>query len=95
MADSAAPAIGWNGVTSHSEPGYWVLDFFWSTTSVSGRRDEVSIGTEGDRVFFILPQGSGRARLYLMYARTTGDAMPGPGSAPAFLRQLRSRLRPR
>src|SRR5439155_24045139 len=29
---------------------------------------QVTIGTEGDRVFFVLPQAGGRARPYLMYA---------------------------
>ncbi|MCA1644702.1 MAG: FAD-dependent monooxygenase [Chloroflexi bacterium] len=47
--------------------------------------DEVSIGTEGDRVFFILPQGSGRARLYLMYAPDQRRRYAGSASARAFL----------
>ena len=28
---------------------------------------DIAIGTEGDLVFFVLPQGAGRARLYLLY----------------------------
>ena len=29
---------------------------------------QMTIGTEGDVVFFVLPQSAGRARLYLMYS---------------------------
>jgi hypothetical protein len=46
---------------------------------------ELTIGTEGDVVFFVLPQGAGRARLYLMYSVDQGRRFTGPTAARAFL----------
>jgi 2-polyprenyl-6-methoxyphenol hydroxylase-like FAD-dependent oxidoreductase len=46
---------------------------------------QISIGTEGDRVFFILPQGSERARLYLMYSGEQRGRFAGSGGSRAFL----------
>jgi 2-polyprenyl-6-methoxyphenol hydroxylase-like FAD-dependent oxidoreductase len=46
---------------------------------------QITIGTEGDRVFFVLPQGAGRARFYLMYPVDQRRRFAGPTSAKTFL----------
>jgi 2-polyprenyl-6-methoxyphenol hydroxylase-like FAD-dependent oxidoreductase len=46
---------------------------------------QLSIGTEGDRVFFIQPQTSGRGRLYLMYAADQRRRFTGATAAHDFL----------
>jgi 2-polyprenyl-6-methoxyphenol hydroxylase-like FAD-dependent oxidoreductase len=46
---------------------------------------QMTIGTEGDLVFFVLPQGAGRARLYLMYSATQRRRFAGPTAPRAFL----------
>lgn len=45
----------------------------------------MTIGTEGDLVFFVLPQGAGRVRLYLMYSANQRRRFAGPAAARAFL----------
>jgi 2-polyprenyl-6-methoxyphenol hydroxylase-like FAD-dependent oxidoreductase len=50
---------------------------------------QASIGAEGDRTFFVLPQGGGRARLYLMYAADQRRRFAGPDAARAFLQDFR------
>jgi 2-polyprenyl-6-methoxyphenol hydroxylase-like FAD-dependent oxidoreductase len=45
----------------------------------------VTIGTEGDRVFFIVPQGGGRARLYLLWSCDQPRRFAGPAGPRAFL----------
>ena len=50
---------------------------------------QVAIGTEDDRVFFVLPQSDGRARLYLMYAVTQRQRYSGPNAARAFIGDYR------
>jgi 2-polyprenyl-6-methoxyphenol hydroxylase-like FAD-dependent oxidoreductase len=56
---------------------------------VDGIRDwaaqQLSIGTEGDRVFFIQPQTGGRGRLYLMYAADQRQRFTGASAARDFL----------
>jgi 2-polyprenyl-6-methoxyphenol hydroxylase-like FAD-dependent oxidoreductase len=56
---------------------------------VDGIRDwpaqQLSIGTEGDRVFFIQPQTGGRGRLYLMYAADQRQRFTGATAARDFL----------
>jgi 2-polyprenyl-6-methoxyphenol hydroxylase-like FAD-dependent oxidoreductase len=47
--------------------------------------DRAAIGTEGDRVFFVLPQGGGRARLYLMYSPLQRRRFVGHDAARTFL----------
>jgi 2-polyprenyl-6-methoxyphenol hydroxylase-like FAD-dependent oxidoreductase len=45
----------------------------------------VTIGTEGDLVFFIVPQGAGRVRLYLLWSYAQPRRFAGPAGARAFL----------
>ena len=44
----------------------------------------VTIGTEGDLVFFIVPQGAGRARLYLLWSCGDRRRFAGPGGREPF-----------
>jgi 2-polyprenyl-6-methoxyphenol hydroxylase-like FAD-dependent oxidoreductase len=49
---------------------------------------QVTIGTEGDLVFFVIPQGDGRARLYLMYPAEQRQRFAGTGGPQAFVDSL-------
>jgi 2-polyprenyl-6-methoxyphenol hydroxylase-like FAD-dependent oxidoreductase len=49
---------------------------------------QLTIGTEGDLVFFVIPQGAGRARLYLMYPADQRQRFAGPGGPRAFVDSL-------
>jgi 2-polyprenyl-6-methoxyphenol hydroxylase-like FAD-dependent oxidoreductase len=51
--------------------------------------DQISIGTEGDRTFFIQPQRGGRGRLYLMYAAHQRHRFTGTLAARDFLAGFR------
>lgn len=46
---------------------------------------KVTIGTEGDVVFFVVPQGTGRARLYLLWSCDHRQRFAGPRGPRAFL----------
>ena len=51
--------------------------------------EEFSIGTEGDVMFFVFPQGNGRARLYLGYGLNfNADAFPVPAANSVFSRRV-------
>jgi 2-polyprenyl-6-methoxyphenol hydroxylase-like FAD-dependent oxidoreductase len=52
-------------------------------------KEHISIGTEGDRVFFIVPQAAGRARLYLLWSCDQPRRFAGPAGARAFLDSFR------
>jgi 2-polyprenyl-6-methoxyphenol hydroxylase-like FAD-dependent oxidoreductase len=43
------------------------------------------MGTEGDRMFFVFPQGAGRARLYLNYGQDSAARFAGPRKVENFL----------
>jgi 2-polyprenyl-6-methoxyphenol hydroxylase-like FAD-dependent oxidoreductase len=45
-----------------------------------------AVGTEGPVMFFVFPQGGGRARLYLSYATADRQRFAGPGGLREFLR---------
>lgn len=45
----------------------------------------ITIGTEGDLVFFIVPQGGGRVRLYLLWSHDQRARFAGPSGPRAFL----------
>jgi 2-polyprenyl-6-methoxyphenol hydroxylase-like FAD-dependent oxidoreductase len=49
---------------------------------------QVTIGTEDDRVFFILPQGGTRARIYLMWSSNQMQRFAGKNAARSFLDNL-------
>jgi 2-polyprenyl-6-methoxyphenol hydroxylase-like FAD-dependent oxidoreductase len=48
--------------------------------------DRQCVGVEGDKTFFIFPQGNGRIRLYLCYARSRRGRFAGPKATSNFLR---------
>jgi 2-polyprenyl-6-methoxyphenol hydroxylase-like FAD-dependent oxidoreductase len=45
----------------------------------------MTIGTEGDVVFFVVPQGTGRVRLYLLWSCDRRQRFAGPHGPRAFL----------
>ena len=47
--------------------------------------DTQAMGTEGDVMFLVFPQGSGRCRLYLAHSTDDRHRFSGPGAAAAFL----------
>ena len=51
--------------------------------------EHITIGTEGDRVFFIVPQSGGRARLYLLWSCDQPRRFAGPAGPRAFLESFR------
>ena len=51
--------------------------------------EHITIGTEGDLVFFIVPQGSGRARLYLLWSCDEPRRFAGPAGPRTFLDSFR------
>src|SRR5262249_36995618 len=51
--------------------------------------NEFSIGTEGDVMFFVFPQGNGRVRLYLGYGLDQRGRFSGTDSARRFLDAFR------
>src|SRR5262245_22517253 len=48
-------------------------------------KDQVAIGTERDLVFFVLPQGANRIRLYLLYSIDQRRRFAGPAAPADFL----------
>ena len=51
--------------------------------------EQISIGTEGDLVFFIVPQAAGRARLYLLWSCDQPRRFAGPTGPRTFLDSFR------
>jgi 2-polyprenyl-6-methoxyphenol hydroxylase-like FAD-dependent oxidoreductase len=51
--------------------------------------EEQTIGIEGDVLYYVFPQGHGRARLYLGYARTQATRFAGEDPAARFLAAFR------
>lgn len=49
----------------------------------------MSIGTEGDLVFYVFPQGGGRIRLYACYGTPQRSRFSGPGNAQRLLDAFR------
>ena len=52
-------------------------------------QDEFSIGTDGDVMFFVFPQGGGRLRLYLGYGLDQSRRFSGAGNVQRFLDAFR------
>lgn len=55
---------------------------------------EQAIGVEGDVGYYVFPQGAGRLRLYLCFARSQPHRLAGPDRARAFLSAFRLRHLP-
>jgi 2-polyprenyl-6-methoxyphenol hydroxylase-like FAD-dependent oxidoreductase len=49
------------------------------------REQDITIGTEGDLVFFVLPQPAGRVRLYLLWSHDQPRRFAGPAGPRSFL----------
>ncbi len=62
--------------------GLLVEDLDWPAT-------DATIGTEGDRIFFIFPQLEGRARLYLSVPVELRERLSGENKMAAFLASFR------
>ncbi len=52
-------------------------------------QEEFTIGTEGDVMFYVFPQGGGRVRLYLGYALDQPRRFSGPDNVEKFLAAFR------
>ena len=56
---------------------------------------DITIGTEGDVVFFVLPQRAGRVRLYLLWSHDQPRRFAGPAGPRSFLDSYRFACIPR
>ena len=56
---------------------------------------DITIGTEGDLVFFVLPQRAGRVRLYLLWSHDQPRRFAGPAGPRSFLDSYRFACIPR
>jgi menaquinone-9 beta-reductase len=56
--------------------------------------DTQALGTEGQFMFYVIPQGGGRARLYLNYDEQTARRFSGPDKVARFLRAFDLRCVP-
>ena len=73
------------GITLHKDPPHHLMSGLLVEGVEEWPEDTQAIGVEGDVVFYIFPQGGGRARLYLAYSREQSARFSGPDSAPRFL----------
>ncbi len=57
-------------------------------------QDSFALGTEGDRMYLVFPQGGDRLRLYICIAPGERDRFAGPGGSQRFLDSFRLRCVP-
>jgi len=78
------------GITMHTDFHHAAAPHWGGGLAVEGLRDwpddTQALGTEGEVMFIVIPQGGGRARLYLNYSAQTARRFSGPGKVTAFLR---------
>jgi 2-polyprenyl-6-methoxyphenol hydroxylase-like FAD-dependent oxidoreductase len=74
------------GITLHKDPPHHLMSGLLVEGVEEWPEDTQAIGVEGDVVFYVFPQGGGRARLYLAYSREQSARFSGPDSAPRFLK---------
>jgi 2-polyprenyl-6-methoxyphenol hydroxylase-like FAD-dependent oxidoreductase len=57
-------------------------------------QDSYALGTEGDRMYLVFPQGGDRLRLYVSLSPNEGDRFAGPGGTERFLDSFRLQCLP-
>lgn len=82
------------GIALHRDPTHHLFGGMLVEGAAGWPDDLQAIGTEGDVHFLVFPQGRGRARLYLGYARAQARRFAGAGAAQAFLDAFRLRALP-
>jgi 2-polyprenyl-6-methoxyphenol hydroxylase-like FAD-dependent oxidoreductase len=76
------------GLTMRSDVHHWGAGL--AVTGLDGWAPDVqAMGTAGDVMFMVFPQGYGRARLYLNFATGQQSRYRGPGGVEAFLDAFR------
>jgi 2-polyprenyl-6-methoxyphenol hydroxylase-like FAD-dependent oxidoreductase len=83
---SVARQIGLRAVTN---PDHHLLAGLLVEGVEAWPQDEFSIGTDGDVMFFVFPQGGGRLRLYLGYGLDQSRRFSGAGNVQRFLDAFR------
>jgi len=85
-ADGRESAIrGRAGITLHATDPRLLMAGMLVEELQGWPEHEVTIGTEDDRVFFIVPQGGGRVRLYLLWSCAQRQRFAGLHGPQAFL----------
>ncbi|HYW22709.1 MAG TPA: FAD-dependent monooxygenase [Terriglobales bacterium] len=94
-ADGRTSSVrGQAGIALERQAGEHLISGLLVDDASPFRNDVFLLGTEGDVSFFVCPQGSGRARLYLCHALHPHDRFAGAGGPAAFLRAYRLRSVP-
>jgi 2-polyprenyl-6-methoxyphenol hydroxylase-like FAD-dependent oxidoreductase len=77
------------GAEMHSEDAGHLLCGLLVDGAREWPQDRSTIGTEGDLVFYVFPQGGGRIRLYACYARAQRGRFSGDGNVDRLLAAFR------
>ena len=83
------------GLRAETDPDHHLLAGLLVEGVEAWPRDEFSIGTDGDVMFFVFPQGGGRLRLYLGYGLDQSRRFSGAGNVQRFLDAFRLPSLPR
>jgi menaquinone-9 beta-reductase len=85
-ADGRGSQVGRQaGIATEQDPPHHFLAGLLVEGAERWPETTLTIGTDGDIGFYIFPQGHGRARLYLGFARDRADWLAGPDAARHFL----------
>jgi 2-polyprenyl-6-methoxyphenol hydroxylase-like FAD-dependent oxidoreductase len=89
-ADGRGSAVAHQiGARVERDPGHHLLAGMLVEGAEAWPEEEYSIGTDGDLVYFIFPQGGGRVRLYLGYPLAEPTRFTGVDGARRFLQAFR------
>lgn len=77
------------GISVQSEPIHHLLCGLLVDGVDGWPDDRETIGTEGDLLFYVFPQGSGRVRLYAGYSPEVRARFAGPGNTERLLKAFR------
>ena len=73
------------GIAVEKDPPHYLIAGLLVEGAEDWPDDTQTIGVEADVVFYVFPQGAGRARLYLCYAREQRNRFAGANGAARFL----------
>ncbi len=79
------------GIEQHSDQPSHALSGLLVDGVAGWRQDRYSIGTEGEAIFYVFPQGGERVRLYTAVAIDQARRFAGPDGAARFLAEFAGR----